>query len=80
MTPKGIEFGERYADESGWARHLVIDVHAERVTIDLNGGENRVTLDDLWWLVRAALVARDKLGMDVLCTAGPASDAPGEKP
>jgi hypothetical protein len=64
MTPKSVELGERYADDSGWQRRLVVNARRDSAIVELSGGEIQVDLDDLWWLVRAAITARDLLGMD----------------
>lgn len=75
--PKRIAYGERYGDDSGWDKFLSIDTHDESVMIELGGTDARVKLDELWWLVRAALEAREKLGMDKLVLDGPSPSTVG---
>jgi len=38
---------------------------------ELSGSDVHLSLDDLWWLVHAALAARDQLHMDKLIPEGP---------
>jgi hypothetical protein len=71
VNPVRIAYGERYGDDSGWQKLLSIDTHDENVMIELSGTDAHIKLDDLWWLVRAALEAREKLGMDKLAMDGP---------
>jgi len=72
VIPTSIEFGERYTDDSGWSRKLVIETHGNNVDIDVGGGQPiSCTCEDLWWLASAALEAREKLGFDQLVVEGP---------
>lgn len=71
MNPHRVEYGDRYSDDSGWSRLLVVDTEAMKATVELSGCDMRIQLDELWWLVRAALAAREKLGMDKLEVGGP---------
>lgn len=66
-----VRYGERYSDNSGWERKLEIDITANVVDIDLVGAHVAIQLEDLWWLVKHALVAREALGMDKLESEGP---------
>lgn len=71
MTPKRIAFGQRYGDDSGWQHFLSVDTEAGSVMIETPGSDIHMTADDLWWIVRAALAAREHLGMDKLLPDGP---------
>lgn len=70
MIPKRVVFGEHYPDGSGWKRFLSIDEN-DRVMVELSGTDAHLSTDDLWWLVQAALEAREHLGMDKLILEGP---------
>ncbi len=80
MNPMKIEYGQRYLDGSGWMRLLSVDEHNDRVEISLQGTDARFSLEDFWWVVRAAMEARERLGMDKLIVEGPQpGSATGER-
>jgi hypothetical protein len=66
MIPRRITYGERYEDNSGWKRFLSIDVDDGQAMVELSGSDHHIVLEDLEWLVRAYMQARDKLGFDKL--------------
>ena len=71
MNPTSVEYGECYSDDSGWGKRLKIDVHTARVEIETGGDQCCMKLDELWWIVQAALLAREALGMDKLVPEEP---------
>ena len=71
MIPRRITYGERYEDNSGWKRFLSSDQDDGQAMVELSGTDTHVSLEDLEWLVRAYLEAREKLGMDKLVLSGP---------
>lgn len=68
MTPNLVRLGDRYGDDSGWARRLEIDSGEPEsscaVEIELGGSHMSCSMDELWWLAQAIATARDHLGMD----------------
>lgn len=58
MTAHKVEIGERYGDDSGWERRVMIDKHAQRVEVELGGSDASFNLSELNWLIEALTKAR----------------------
>ena len=71
MRPKRVAYGERYSDNSGWKQFLSVDAEDGKAMVELSGTDAHLSLEDLWWLVRAAMEAREALGMDKLLPEPP---------
>jgi hypothetical protein len=71
MMPKRVAYGEGYSDGSGWKQFLSVDAEDGKAMVELSGADAHLSLDDLWWLVKAAMAAREALGMDKLVLDGP---------
>jgi hypothetical protein len=80
MMPKRVAYGERYSDNSGWKQFLSVDAEDGKAMVELSGIDAHISLEDLWWLVRAAMEARETLGMDKLLLDGPSASTVTEKP
>lgn len=76
MNPTVVEFGERYSDDSGWEKRLSVNTVADRIEIEAGGTHAIIKQDELWWIVCAALRAREHLGMDKLPLDGPEPTKP----
>jgi hypothetical protein len=57
MKPNLIEFGERYADDSGWERRVTVDKHLLEFKIELSGSELHGHPRELQWLIEALQAA-----------------------
>ncbi len=66
MTPKVVEFGERYPDDSGWQRHIEVDARLKRVSIEISGDRMSIVTEEAAWLVNAIVDAWNALGFDRL--------------
>jgi hypothetical protein len=59
MTPHKVEIGERYEDDSGWDRRLMIDLLGGRLEIEMQSQTISMNPRELTWL-RQAIDAADK--------------------
>lgn len=66
MKLNKVEYGHPYSDNSGWENRLSIDIQDDRVEVDAGGSHCVLQVDELWWIVEAALQAREAFGMDNL--------------
>ena len=53
MKPNAIEIGERYGDDSGWERRVMVNRQEGRFEIDLNGSHLSAHPRDIEWLIEA---------------------------
>ena len=58
MNAHKVEIGERYGDDSGWQRRVMIDKQADRVEIELCGSEMSLKCSELTWVIEALCKAR----------------------
>lgn len=57
-TPVRIAYGERYPDDSGWSRRIDFDFQTNYVTLDVNGSQCTISLEDWRWLTLIAIEMR----------------------
>lgn len=53
MKPHKVEIGERYADDSGWERRVMIDLQTGDLEIDIQGGHFSCHPREIPWLLQA---------------------------
>ena len=73
MKSHSVEFGERYSDNSGWERRLLVNLQEKRIEIDSEGSYMSMMVDEMEWLIRALMAAREALGMDKIISEVPTS-------
>lgn len=59
MMPNSIEFGERFGDNTGWARRVSLDKQKQELQITLNGKCIEAHPRDLQWLIEALQSAHE---------------------
>jgi hypothetical protein len=53
MKVNAVEIGERYGDDSGWERRVVINAHDESLQIDVRGSSLSAYPRDAIWIIDA---------------------------
>ena len=61
MKTNIIQIGERYADDSGWERSVLVDLHSGKLVIDIQGSELHAHPRDALWLIEALQKIEKKL-------------------
>lgn len=58
------EVGERYDDNSGWERRVLLDVVKENLTIEIMGSSMSAHSSDIDWLIEALETVRKTCSVD----------------
>jgi hypothetical protein len=53
------EVGQRYIDDSGWQRRVMLDMQAGRLEIELGGSDFSANASELDWLIEALQRVRE---------------------
>lgn len=64
MTPHKVEIGERYSDDSGWERRLLIDLQSGTLEIEIQGDKFSAHPRELRWIQDAINSAKQSIGLD----------------
>jgi hypothetical protein len=64
MKPNILQYGTRYADDSGWERCLQSDRHAFECRLEIMGSRMTFPLNEIDWLIEALNNTKTMLALD----------------
>lgn len=63
MNPHRIEIGNKYPDNSGWERHIIVDVQSNEVEIELIESKLFTNVEEIDFIINSLLKAKMLLGI-----------------